>query len=137
MEPVSRMPWPVAIFEFEFGPLINLDTSLGFSLHLTLSQVNGSHSSLFIAAHCKSFNQFNTLLEKIGQTGSYRLSVPFHYFEEGSYLVNLRMNISCIRYQYIWSSYYSRHRTPQDRCGCDEWQIRGTSSSLQIAAKQG
>ena len=114
-----------AVFEFEFDPMIRLNTSLGYALRLTWSQVSGPSSGVIQAAKCKYYRQPNAQLEQVGHTGTYRLYVPIHLLGDGRLLVNLTINVSCI------SSY------PWGQCGCYEWQVRGTSNSLEITTKRG
>ena len=120
-----------AIFEFEFDPVTRLNTSLGYDLHLTWSQVSGPSSGVIEAANCKNYNQSNVQLERVGHTGTYRLHVPLHLLGDGRLLVNMSVSISCINYWYRNYQYRSHD------CGCNDWQIRGTSDSLEISAKRG
>ena len=124
------------IFEFEFDPITRVNTSLGIDLRLTWRRVNGTSSGIIVVANCKYFNQSDAQLKRIGQTGTYQLSVPLHLLGEGSLLVQLATNISCIRYQYIFGSWH-RNTYPKDWCGCIDWQIRGSSHPLEISAKRG
>ena len=117
-----------AIFEFEFDPMINLDTFLGYDLCLTWSQVSGPSSGVVEAANCRFNDTSNAQLERINYTGTYRLRVPLQLLGEGRLLVNLIINISCISYRY---------RYFLDSCNCYDWQIRGTSDFLEISAKRG
>ena len=118
-----------AIFEFEFDPIIHLDTSFGFELHLKWDQIGGPNSGVIKAADCSRYYRGTSArLERVGHTGTYRLYVPLHLFGEGRLLVNLNVSISCINNPYWFS---------RNRCGCVDWQIRGTSDSLEISAKRG
>ena len=118
-----------AIFEFEFDPITRLNTSLGYDLRLTWSQVSGPSSGVIEAANCKYYKQSNAQLERVGHTGTYHLHVPLHLFGKGRLLVNLTVNISCIDNWHRYSQY--------GRNGCKKWQIRGTSDSLEISTKRG
>ena len=136
-----------AIFEFEFDPVTHLNTSLGYDLRLSWSQVSGPSSGVIqgAAEDCEYNGGFKMRLERVKHTGMYRLYVPLNLFGEGRLLVNMSINFSCIRYQYTrrcvsncWYSYRYRYRTYQNVCtGCNDWQIRGTSDSLEIIAKRG
>ena len=117
-----------AVFEFQFDPVAHLNTSLGYDLRLTWSQVSGQSSGVIEAANCKYYKRPNAQLERVGPTGTYRLYVPLRLLGDGRLLVNLTINMSCIRNRY----WYSR-----GQCGCSEWQVRGTSESLEISAKRG
>ena len=117
-----------AIFEFEFDPITRLNTSLGYDLRLTWNQVSGPSSGVIEAANCKYYKQSNVQLERVRHTGTYRLYVPLRLLGEGRLLVNMTISISCISYPY---------RYHQHQCSCYDWQIRGTSDSLEISAKQG
>ena len=119
-----------AIFEFEFDPLTNLDTSLGYELRLTWSQISGPSSGVIEAANCRNYKRGNAQLERVGHTGTYRLHVPLHFLGDGHLLVNLTVNIFCISNRYIYR--YSRYQ-----CGCYDWQIRGTLDPLEISAIRG
>ena len=114
-----------AIFEFEFDPLTNLDTSLGYDLRLTWSQVSGPSSGVIEAANCSYYKQSNAQLERVGHTGTYRLHVPLLFLGDGHLLVNLTVNIYCINNRYWY------------QCGCYDWQIRGTLDPLEISAIRG
>ena len=117
-----------AIFEFEFDPVTRLNTSLGYDLHLTWSQVSGPSSGVIEAASCRYYKRSNAQLERVGRTGTYRLYVPLHLLGEGRLLVIFTINIYCIndRYRYRY------------RCnGCYDWQVRGISDSLEISSKRG
>ena len=120
-----------AIFEFEFDPLTNLDTSLGYHLRLTWSQVSGPRSGVIEAVNSRYFKQPNAQLERIRSTGTYRLYVPIHFLGHGRLLVKLAINMSCTSYSYIhrYSRIWNRY--------CSGWQIRGTSDSLEISIKRG
>ena len=118
-----------AIFEFEFDPLARLDTSYGYNLRLTLSQVGGQSSGVIEEPNCKYKQPHNTQLEQVGHTGTYRLYVPLRLLGDGRLLVNLTINMSCIP-----KSVYIRFLYP---CKCSDWQITGTSDSLEISAKRG
>ena len=133
------------IFEFEFDPVTSLDTSFGYDLRLSWSQVSGPSSGVIeaAAAHCEYYGRSNVRLERVKHTGTYRLYVPLNLFGEGRLLVNMSINFSCIRYQY---RYWYRYRCIRDYCrynyervctGCNDWQIRGNSDSLEISAKRG
>ena len=117
-----------AIFEFEFDPLTNLDTSLGYYLRLTWSQVSGPNSGVIEAANCRYYKHPNVQLERVEHTGTYRLHVPLLYLWDGHLLVNLTVNIFCInhRYSYSWI-----------QCYCYDWQIRGTSDVLEMSTIRG
>ena len=117
-----------AIFEFEFDPLTNLDTSLGYDLRLTWSQVSGPSSGVIEAANCRYYRQGNAQLERVGHTGTYRLHVPLLFIGNGHLLVNLTVNIFCIN---------NRYRYSRNQCGCYNWQIRGTLDPLEISAIRG
>ena len=116
-----------AIFEYEFDPMIRLNTSLGYSLRLTWSQVSGRRSGVIEGANCNYYKRHNAQLERVGHTGTYRFYVPLSLLGDGRLLVNLTINMSCInnRYRYRYS------------CDCYDWQVRGTSDSLEISAKRG
>ena len=114
-----------AVFEFEFDPMIRLNTSLGYALRLTWSQVSGPSSGVIEAANCKYYKRPNAQLEQVRHTGTYRLYVPIRLLGDGRLLVNLTINMSCINNRYgYW-------------CYCSDWQVRGTSDSLEISAKRG
>ena len=117
-----------AVFEFQYDPMVRLNTSLGYDLRLTWSQVSGQSSGVIEAAVCKYYERPNAQLERVGHTGTYRLYVPLRLLGDGRLLVNLTINMSCIS---------SWHRYPRGQCGCSEWQVRGTSESLEISAKRG
>ena len=116
------------MFEFEFDPMIRLNTSLGYALRLTWSQVSGPRSGVIEGEECRYYRQPNAQLERVGHTGTYRLYVPIRVLGDGRLLVNLTINMSCIG---NW------HRYPRGQCGCSDWQVRGTSESLEISAKRG
>ena len=116
-----------AIFEFKFDPMTNLDTSLGYNLRLTWSQVNGPSSGVVEAVSCRFYELSNAQVERVGHTGTYRLYVPVQFLGNGRLLVNLIIDISCIYYRYSY----------RDSCGCYDWQIRGTSDFLEISTKRG
>ena len=103
-----------AIFDFEFDPVARLSTSLGYALRLTWSRVSGLSSGVIEGGNCKYYRQPNAQLEQVGHTGTYRLNVPLSLLGNGRLLVNLTINLSC-----------------------HDWQIRGTSDSLEISAKRG
>ena len=108
--PQQRMLWKTTvIIEFEFDPLINLDTSLGFDVRLTWSQVSSPNSGVIEAANCKYYKQGNAQLERVGHTGTYRLHVPLLFLGDGHLRVNLTVNIYCINNRYRYSRY---------QCGC-------------------
>ena len=144
---VENDPGNTAIFEFEFDPVTHLNTSLGYDLRLSWSQVSGPSSGVIegAAPDCESFGRSNVQLERVKHTGTYRLYVPLNLFGEGLLLVKMSIEFSCIRYQYTHRcvsncgySYRYRYPTYQYVCtGCNEWQIRGTSNSLEISAKRG
>ena len=118
-----------AAFEFELDTMIHLNTSLGYDLRLTWSQVSGPSSGVIQAAKCKYYQNPNAQLEQVGHTGTYRLYVPISLLGDGRLLVNLTINMSCINYKYVYS---------RDHCRCSyDWQIRGTSDSLEISPKRG
>ena len=117
-----------AIFEFEFDPMTNLNTSHSYDLRLAWSQVSGPRSGVIEAANCRYYKQFNAQLETDIHTGTYRLYVPLHLLAEGRLLVNLTINVFCISYPFRYS---------RNQCSCTKWQIRGTSDSLEISDKQG
>ena len=118
-----------AIFEFEFDPMINVDTFLSYDLRLTWSQVSGPNSGVVETENCRFYKPSNVQLERIGLTATFRLHVPLQLLGDGCLLLNLNINISfCINTLY---EYYS------DPCNCNDWQIRGTSDSLEINAKRG
>ena len=134
------------IFEFQFDPVTHLNTSLGYDLSLSWSQVSGPSSGVIeaAAAHCEYYGRSNVRLERVKHTGTYRLYVPLNLFGEGRLLVNMSINFSCLMYQYTRRccrySYRNgyRYRTYHNVCtGCNDWQIRGTSDSLEIIAKRG
>ena len=115
-----------AIFEFEFDTMINLDSFLSYDLRLTWIQVSGPSSGVVEAENCRFYKQGNVQLERISRTGTFRLHVPVQLLGDGRLLVNLIINITfCIN---------GRNWNP---CNCNDWQIRGTSNSLEISAKQG
>ena len=116
-----------AIFEFDFDPMTRLNTSFGYDLRLTWTQVSGPASGVIEAAECKYNKQPNAQLERVGHTGTYRLYVPLRLLGDGRLLVNLTINLSCSIYEYI----------RRFQCRCYYWQIRGTSDSLEISAKRG
>ena len=108
--------------------MIRLSTSLGYTLHLTWSQVSGSRSVVIEGGDCRYYRQRNAQLEQVGHTGTYRLYVPIRLLGDGRLLVNLTINMTCTYNRYGYSRY---------RCGCSDWQVRGTSDSLEISAKRG
>lgn len=120
-------------FDFEFDPLTHVNTSLGFELFLGWNHVNGTGRRGVAAANCTNYQQTNAQLERVGQTGTYRLSVPLYFLGEGRLLVKLTISLSCLSYR----SLYRYYRYRQYDCGCNEWQISGFSDSLEINAKQG
>ena len=129
-----------AMFEFEFEPMSHLNPSVSFELHLTWSQVSGPSSGVidYEAVNCRYYNQSNAQLERVRHTGVYRLYVPIHLLGEGRLLANLSINIFCINYQYQYEyRFYLYRYLRQYQCVCNEWQIRGTSDSLEISAKRG
>ena len=114
-----------AVFEFEFDPMIRLNTSLGYALRLTWSQVSGRRSGVIEGAICQHYKRPNAQLEQVGHTGTYRLYVPIRLLGDGHLLVKLTINMSCSNNRYrFW-------------CDCYDWQVRGTSDSLEISAKRG
>ena len=115
-----------AIFEFEFDPMTNLNTSLGYDLRLTWSQVSGPSSGVIEAAHYRYYRQANAQLESVGHTGTYRLHVPLLFLGVGRLLVDLTVNVLCINYRYRYYRYQ-----------CYDWQIRGTLDPLEISAVRG
>ena len=118
----------MAVFEFQFDPMVRLNTTLGYDLRLTWSQVSGQSSGVIEGAVCRYYRQRNAQLERVRHTGTYRLYVPLRLLGDGHLLVNLTINMSCIGNWYWY---------PRGQCGCSEWQIRGTSESLEISAKRG
>ena len=120
---------------FEFDLLISLNTSISYNLHLTWSQVSGPSSGVIEAANCKYNNQSNAQMERINDTGTYRLYVPLHLLGDGRLQVKLTINISCNRY--LYNDVQHQHWYPQYSCGCDDWQFRGISDILWISQKQG
>ena len=121
-----------AVFQFEFDPVTpDLNTSLGYALRLTWSQVSGTGSGVINSASCRYGRQSNVQvqLERLRHTRTYRLHVPLYLIGEGQLLVNMGINISCVYDYRFWTSRYV--------CRCKEWQIRGMSNSLQISAKRG
>ena len=117
----------VGELEFQFNPLTRLNTDLGYDIRLSWKQVNDSQSGVIVVSSCSSNAQSQGRLELVGNTGTYRLSFPLHLLGEGPLLANVTINLSCFGYRYIDVS----------RCTCDDWQIRGSSGSLKISAKQG
>ena len=118
-----------AVFEFEFDPVAHLNTSLGYALHLTWSQVSGPSSGVIDEPECsRYYRQHNAQVERVGHTGTYRLYVPLRLLGGGRLLVNLTVNMSCSNNQYRYLRY---------QCSCYDWQVRGTSHSLEISAKRG
>ena len=114
-----------AVFEFEFDPMTRLSTS-PYALRLTWSQVSGPNSGEIKArAECRNYRQRNAQLEQVGHTGTYRLYVPISLLGDGRLLVNLTINMSCSNSRYRY------------QCSCSDWQVRGTSDSLEISAKRG
>ena len=124
-----------ALFQFEFDPVTHLNTSLGYALRLTWSQVSGPASGVIQVANWKRY-QSNVQLERVRRTGTYRLYVPLHFFGEGRLLVNISINISCSKYQYIGRYWYQISWYYWYDCK-DDWQIRGSSDPLEISAKRG
>ena len=117
-----------AIFEFKFDQSARLNASFDYNLRLTWSQVSGPRSGVIEGAECRYYKRHNAQLERVGHTGTYRLYVPIRLLGDGRLLVNLTINMSCIG---SWSRY------PRGQCGCSDWQVRGTSESLEISAKRG
>ena len=113
-------------FEFEFNPLNNLDAYLGYGLSLAWSQVNCPTSGVVVADNCRNYKQSNIKLERVAQTGTYRLHVPLLFLGEGHLLVNFTINIICLKnfYRYF-------------QCTCYDWRFRVISDSLEISAKRG
>lgn len=120
----------IITLEFEFNPLTRLSTSLDYDLYLTWSQVNGTNpnSRRIRAVNCKNFRRYDARFSRVGETGTYRLSVPLVRLGEGSLLVWLSVRLSCIK--------YSNYRY-SDSCSCSIWQMTGTSKSLEISARKG
>ena len=116
----------IGIFEFQFNPLIHLTTSLGYDLHLNWKRVNDSQSGVIVASSCSSYAQSQGRL-LVGNTGTYRLLFPLNLLGDGRLLVNVTVNFSCFGYQYINVT----------RCTCNDWQIRGSSESLEVNVEQG
>ena len=117
-----------AVFEFEFDPMIRLNAYLRYALRLTWSQVSGPSSGVIEGVECWNYRKRNAQLEQVGHTGTYRLYVPIRLLGDGRLLVNLTINMSCIG---------SRNWYLRGQCGCSDWQVRGTSNSLEISAKRG
>ena len=115
-------------FEFEFDPMTRMNTSLGYNLSLTWIQVSGPSSRVIEATNCDYYRQRNAQLERVGHTGTYRLYVPLRLLGDEPLLVNLTINMGCSNNQY---------RYLRGQCGCSDWQVRGTSESLEISAKRG
>ena len=108
-------------FEFEFDtmfPLSPLNPSLVGDVRLTWRQISGFRSGVILSGQ----------VERVGQTGTYRLSVPLRLLGEGRLLVNLNMNILCSSFFF---SRFSSRRT------CSQWLIRVTSDPLEISDKRG
>ena len=117
-----------AAFEFEFDPMTRLNTSLGYALRLTWSQVSGPNSGVIEAPCYRYYRQRNAQVERVRHTGTYRLYVPLHLLGDGRLLVDLTVNMSCSN---------NRYRSLRYQCYCNDWQVRGTSDSLEISAKRG
>ena len=114
------------IFEFEFDPLTLVNTILGYNVHLTWSQVSGPRSGTIAVRRCRYYySPASGQLERVGSTGTYRLSVPLGLLGEGRLLVNMTVNIGCNRNPYRYS------------CSCYQWHVRGNSEVLEISAKRG
>ena len=111
-----------ATFEFELDTAFPLSL-LAFRLHLNWSQVSDNHSGVI------RYPQQGMAVERVGQTGTYRLSVPLRLLGEGRLLVNLTIDTLqlCLGY-YPW---YREYHVP-----C-QWLIRVTSGQLEISAKRG
>ena len=113
------------IFEFQFDPLTHVNSILVYDVHLAWSQVSGPHSGTIVVRGCRySYSLTSGQLERVGNTGTYRLSVPLHLLGEGRLLVNMTVNIGCNRNQY-------------SHCSCSKWQVRGSSEALEISTKRG
>ena len=97
-----------------------------YDLRLTWSQVSGQSSGVIEAAVGRYYRKRDAQLEQVGHTGTYRLYVPLRLLGDGRLLVNLTINMSCIP-----KSVYIRFLYP---CKCSDWQITGTSDSLEISA---
>ena len=121
----SDLKKDTGIFEFEFDPLSRVNLSLGYDMHLTWSQINGSQSGVIVASSCSSYESQGQL-ERVGGTGTYRLSFPLHLLGEGRLLMNVTANLTCLAYRYINVS----------QCTCDYWQIRGRTD-LDMSAERG
>ena len=114
------------IFEFELDPLLPLslsNTSLAFDLRLTWSQVG----SIQARNGGIQNNQVAMPLERVGQNGTYRLSVPLIHIWKGRLLVKLTINIFCSGYLY----------TRYNGKSCNQWHIRANSDPLEITDKRG
>ena len=66
-------------------------------------------------------------MERVGQNGTYRLSVQIRHLGEGRLTVNLDLKIclECLLPRRYW------------RCYCSDGQIRVTSDPLEISPKRG
>ena len=114
------------IFEFEFDPLTHVNSILAYNIHLAWSQVSGPRYGTIAVRRCRYYySSTSGQLERVGNTGTYRLSVPLGLLGEGRLLVNMTVNIGCNRFRYSYS------------CGCYKWQVRASSESLEISAKRG
>ena len=114
------------ILEFEFDSSISLSTSLGYYLELSWNQVNGNRSGVAVISSCWASNasndtQYNGQLERIGRSGTYRLSVPKQLLGEGRLMVNMTVNLFC---NYYFSD-----------CYCSRWHVQGSSASVEISSK--
>ena len=113
-------------FEFEFDPLFPLSpvntniATLVDDLQLAWSQISGVRSGVI------RFSQ----LERVGQTETYRISVPLHRLGEGHLLVNFTINIFCSQSRRQYSRYWRISE-------CIKWLISATSNPLEIRNKRG
>ena len=112
--------------EFEFDSSISLNTSLGYYLELNWNQVNGNRSGVAVISSCWASDASNGTqprgqLERVGRSGTYRLSVPKQLLGEGHLMVNMTVNLFC---NYYWSG-----------CDCDRWYVQGSSASVEISSK--
>ena len=104
-----------------------------YDLRLTWSQVSGQSSGVIEAAVGRYYRKRDDQLEQVGHTGTYRLYVPLRLLGDGHLLVNLTINMLCTQNYYI----SSRSRYSRGQWYCSDWQVRGTSESLEISAKRG
>ena len=112
--------------EFEFDSSISLNTSLGYYLELNWNQVNGNRSGVAVISSCWASDASNDTqprgqLERVGRSGTYRLSVPKQLLGEGRLMVNMTANLFC--------NYY------RSGCDCDRWYVQGSSASVEISSK--